>query len=215
MKNNFTIVLLFALGICLFCSAVFPKKKTFNTDWTPIIFDENFTTPKIEEDDWSYPWYVIKHQDGHFENTMADTILPKDTIHQIHNSRCYSFFKKKNILDKEAHDRLKFCEAKIKMDSLNIEIYDMSASNGEIIFLTIVNNHFKLKYNTAYVFPYKNIEFTYYNQYLKINKKPPYLKDDIIFGEIKTEFEESIIFEKDKTTSTKTKVIKGTFEVKI
>ena len=72
-----------------------------------------------------------------------------------------------------------------------------------------------MKYNTVYVFPYKKIEFTYLNQYLKLNKKSPYTKDDVIFGEIITEFEESIIFENDKNPITKTKVIKGTFEVKI
>jgi len=215
MKNKFATLLLLFFGICFTSFTFFEKKEIQDSKWTPIKFDKNLTVPKIEADDWSYPWYILKHKDGDFENITADTILPQDTIHLIHNAKCYSFLKKNKIVNKRALSRLRFCEAEIQSDSLMIKIYDFSVSNTEAVFLTIYNDQFRFVYNTAYVFPYKNLEFNYLNQFLKLNKKPPYIKGDIILGEIEAEFIESTIYEKETPTTSKTKVIKGYFEVEI
>jgi len=166
--------------------------------------------PDINLDNWSYPWYMIKHTDGHFENTLGETITKKDTIKLIHNAVCFSFIKRNHIY-KEPNSNLRFAESAIHNDTLRIRLFDESASNWEELSIKIKDQEFKMDYKISYVFPYKEIKYEFINQSVTINTLPPFELGQTIKGELEVEFKETIIKEEDATTYTK--MITGTFEV--
>jgi hypothetical protein len=52
------------------------RKSQSEYGWTKINIDENLKILQIEENDWSYPWYMVKHKGG-FENTLVESITQK------------------------------------------------------------------------------------------------------------------------------------------
>ncbi|GAA4107135.1 hypothetical protein GCM10022393_02160 [Aquimarina addita] len=181
--------------------------------WIPLIVDEQLEIPKIGPDDWSYPWYMIKHNDGHFENITEDTIIEKDTIRVIHHSKCYTYLTKKGKTIPIS--RIPFVTSEIKGDTLALTLFDESASNNEKLTLQLVNDFFKINYHTVYVFPYKDIQYEFKSASLKVNKMPPYKKGMLLKGVLATEFVETIIYNDNTPSDVRDKLIEGTFEYKL
>lgn len=61
-----------------------------SSDWQPVQIDSSLESLSVDPTDWTYPWYVIKH-DTYFENTTGEGISESDTAHLIRNSygRCH------------------------------------------------------------------------------------------------------------------------------
>lgn len=209
MTKLIFIPILFLLGtIVFFQGEIIPN----NDKWCKYIIDVNLKTPAIDSSKWTYPWYMIKHQDGHFENTLGESIMSSDTAHLIHNSRC--------ILQTEIHysnDRinsdLKFAKAILVNDTLQIKIYDESASNWNHVTINVVKRKFNLNYKANYVFPYKRIDYQIEKKSLILNSKPPFKKGEIIKGSVEIELQETIV--KETGNLSKNKIIFGTFETKV
>ncbi len=47
--------------------------------WSPVDYDPKLTDPFFKSEEWSYPWHIIKHPDGHFEDTTSDK-RPKNRL---------------------------------------------------------------------------------------------------------------------------------------
>lgn len=182
----------------------FPRKKI---KWDNITINENIERPDFEEDDWSYPWYMVKH-DGGFENTLGEPITAKDTTKLYHNALCYTHIGE----DKES--RLKFAKATQKGDTTYIKLYDESASNNEYLELELWNGSFNSKYHIDYMFEYDSISFKVKQQSLILNKDT-YQEGETLIGKVNIDVVEIIHFGKNKRNAVNRKNIRGIFEVEI
>ena len=186
--------------------------------WHPFVVDKDWKIAERNPTDWSYPWYMIQHQDGHFENTRSDSISSRDTIKIIHNSDCYSYLNNKtgdfNIDSPDPISRLKFCEAILQNDTLRINLYDQSASNNEKVEIRIVDGQYQLEYKIAYVFPYDKILIVYLNQNLILNQSSFKVGNELT-GDLNLKLMETILFDSGKKSNPIYKEIKGSFGLKI
>lgn len=173
------------------------RMSVFYKDWGKVKINKSLEIPEVRDDDWSYPWYIIKYNDDQFENTTGEMIDKEDTVRMIHNSSCYS------LSDNDTLSRLKFCKAVLEGEELKLKIFDESASNFEDLLITIYNgDRFRSRYKIAYVFPYDSISIKIKNEELIINKEA-YSKGDKLIGELDIEFIETIYLGIEKRTKTK------------
>ncbi len=183
----------------------------FFVDWGNVNINENLALPKKDITDWSYPWYMIKHKDGHFENTLGDKIKAKDTTKIHHQSYCYS------LVDDDTISRLKFSKAQQIREKVFIKLYDQSASNHESLTLEMIDfKKFNPTYKINYVFPYDSIGIKFLRKELEI-KEEIYQKGGTLIGRIDLELEQKIykeVNDNQKVTTT-IKRLEGIFEVEI
>jgi hypothetical protein len=206
MKKIITMILIISISLFLIekgsAISIFNNNEPikFNKDWQLVNVNENLVLPKEDENDWSYPWYMIKHKDGHFENTFGDEIKNEDTMKLYHPSHCYSF------IEKDTMSRLKYAKAKKVGKIVQISLFDRSASNNESLDLEIKNfEEFNLKYNISYVYPYDSIVFTFLKKELEI-KKSNYQKGENLVGYVNCILEEKIYTNKNNKKEIHSKI---------
>lgn len=106
------LLVLYGLVSLLSCNA-----KTGDTRWNKI---QTFVAGDKEDfgftKQWSYPWYIIKNEDGSFENTMGETVTAEDTAHIYFTSTCYT-----NL---QGGYPIRHCRAVFKNDTLKIALQD-------------------------------------------------------------------------------------------
>lgn len=185
-----------------------------NSEWKAFKVDKKLKGPTIEKDDWSYPYYIVKHANG-FENTMSDIVSAQDTTHIIHNAKCISLLEKEDRVFSDTLSELNLCKYKVKDDKLGLKLYEESVSNGEAIYLEMKDRKFKVDYKTSYVFPYKSIEWEIIDRSLILSQFLPVVIGSELIGEIDLIVKETIHFESDKPSSIRTKIFKGKFQVNI
>lgn len=185
----------------------------FNNSWHEIEIQSNLETPAIDSTAWFYPWYVIKHRDGHFENTLGESISKTDTAHLVQNTSCEINYQ---WADKQYVYPLKQATAKQKDDTLFISIIDESASNYECLEIKILDGKFRLNYDKIYVIPTQRQEVLCLSQRLILNQGR-YEVGERIKGKIEAEFMEILQFDEGEVNSVDTiyKSVQGTFEVVI
>lgn len=194
-----------AIILYLFVLLIIPSQDI----WNNLIIDNELEVQQSSKDDYSYPWHVVQHSDGHFENTLGLEISKKDTTPIIHNAHCYTY-----LNNESANSRLKFGEGELVNDTLHLKIFDKSASNYEMLELTVFQDKFKVNYQTAYYpFPYEGIEYKFLNESLTLNTNE-FKKDTSIKGQVDIELIQTVNFQ-NKPSSTVNKKIKGTFEILI
>ena len=192
----------------------YEHEKRKNSEWKAYKVNKDLKGPEIGQDDWSYPYYLVKHANG-FENTMSDIVSAQDTIHIIHNAKCISLLEKEERVFLDTLSELNICKYKVKDEKLGLKLYEESVSNSEAVYLEIKDRQFKVNYKTAYVFPYKKIEWEVVERNLILNQFLPVKIGSDLIGEINLKVIETIHFEDDKPSSTRTKIFKGKFHVLI
>lgn len=189
-------------------------KQLENSEWKSYQVDKSLKAPEPSKNDWSYKWFIVKHDNG-FENITSDTVLAQDTVHLIHNSWCNSFLVKKGIVFSDTLSDLNLCRYQELEDNLKIEIYEESVSNGEVLRIDLKQDKFNIDYETGYVFPYKRISWKFKEKQLTLNKKLPIKRGDTLIGKVEVKFEERIFYKEPKPFSLRTKIIKGIFKLKV
>ncbi|MCG6538030.1 MAG: hypothetical protein L7F78_25765, partial [Syntrophales bacterium LBB04] len=72
-----------------------------------VVYDPKLIDPFFKSNKWSYPWYIIKHPDGHFEDTSGGKSSKKEPPRLKHTANCFS-----TSFGGRAH-QVRFCEAKL------------------------------------------------------------------------------------------------------
>lgn len=152
---------------------------------------------------WEYPWWVIKHEDGHFENSMGELISYEDTTHLYRTANV--------ITSHQGEHPIKYVEATLKADTLILDFADLDAAYHGYLTVELVKD----KFTSEWI-------------YLSIMLEPPIkyitLKQDLIIitnqfkvgkkikGKINIQFQEL-----DSTSKQKPPVyfVKGLFETTI
>jgi hypothetical protein len=135
-------VLLFFLGNALGSEWLVRAPGQPTQMWSKVDYDPKLSDPFFESDEWSYPWWIIKHPDGHFEDTTSDKNPKKEPPRLKHTAKCFSTRFYKHVIN--------FCEARV-LDANTIEliIKHEGAAFIEIMRVHIRNGKFRTEYTAA------------------------------------------------------------------
>lgn len=180
-------------------------------NWKATEIDPSLNELEIDRSDWTYPWYVIKHDD-HFENTAGDSISKQDTAHLARNSHCYV---KTNLEGSTSSSRLPFAKAEWKNDTLMLSVWQYHASDIQTLTFKVIDGKFSSDYEIAYVISPDLYSLKILEQSLFLNDIPE--PGQPIKGRINMVFQEEITWPSWATekegTDTVLKKIEGTFVI--
>lgn len=109
---------------------------------------KKYDHPFFHAKSWSYIWYMIKDDNGHFDSGLTDSLgnLLIDTTHYMHTAQC--------TVNDSDFDMFKYADASVYSDSLSIHFYDLSNMYGKDLFVYInkgqTNAHLTINYIFAY-----------------------------------------------------------------
>ncbi len=208
MSNKF--LHLFYLGLIILSgnSLVFAQSNC--SDKWNLVEEQDTELYIIDSTKWSYPWYIIKHENG-FENTFGREIVKQDTMPILHNSSCQVSLE--GISYKKS---LPFAKASLINDTLKLFVFDESASNFENVSITITNNTFLVCYDKAYISNKKLKSVEFIKSKLKISQLAGFELGRKLYGSLELELIEATnnAINLQRTNYSRKKVI-GSFEVVI
>ncbi|MBI5568597.1 MAG: hypothetical protein HY914_01495 [Desulfomonile tiedjei] len=140
-------------------------------------YDPKLTDPFFTSNEWSYPWYIIKHGDGHFEDTTSDKRPDKEPPHLKHTAKCFSTsYGSKHLV--------RFCAARFLGENMiDLFIHEKNPAFRDALRVRIRNGMFTSQYWTRYVAGPIDLIWTTKRQKLTLDKKE-YRKGDVIKGRI-------------------------------
>lgn len=144
--------------------------------------DPKLTDPFFKSNEWSYPYWIIKHADGHFESTSSVDERPvKEPPRVKHTAKCFI-----TALEYGRDtDSVRFCEAKLlAVNVIDLLIHEKNMAYVDALRVQIRNGMFTCQYWTFYKWPGKaDWIWTTKRQELTLEKKV-YRKGDVIKGKI-------------------------------
>jgi hypothetical protein len=148
--------------------------------WSQVRYDPKLTDPFFTSNEWSYPWWIIKHPDGHFESTRSEDESPiKDPPRLKHTAKCFStsFLQKEHLI--------KFCEARfLDLNMIDLSLDENNAAFVETLKVQIRNGMFSCEYSGLTDVPLpKGLMWTTKRQELTLDKTV-YRKGDEIKGRV-------------------------------
>jgi hypothetical protein len=176
--------------------------------WSQVDYDSSLTDPFFTSHEWSYPWWIIKHPDGHFESTRGFDESPViEPPRMMHTARCFSTsFGTKHLVH--------LCEARLLDDNvIDLLIHVKNPAFRDSLRVRIRNGKFTCQY---WIVDHKGA-FTWTTTRQKlILDRDAYGKGDVIKGRIDFECAMKVIDPKDierwgKDPSTTVKVF-GVFK---
>jgi hypothetical protein len=146
--------------------------------WSPVDYDPMMTDPFFKSNKWSYPWYIIKHPDGHFEDTTSDKRPEKEPPRLKHTAKCFS-------TSLGCKHSVEFCEARLlDVNMIDLFIHHWSPGFNDALRVRIRNGMFTCQYWLVYnAGPTEGLIWTTKRQKLTLDKKT-YRKGDVIKGRI-------------------------------
>lgn len=87
--------------------------------------------------EWDYPWYVIKNDDGSFENTTGEKIRAKDTVHLYFTANCST-----NV---QGIYKIRYCQAKRSNGKLELIFEDGMPAYASSFVVRIEKDSFMVK----------------------------------------------------------------------
>jgi hypothetical protein len=86
-------------------------------------YDPKLSDPFFKSKEWSYPWWIARHDDGSIENTTGGPTDERKPPRLKHTAKCFS------TSDGSKHE-MRFCEARV-FDANTIELFINESSVGE------------------------------------------------------------------------------------
>lgn len=175
MKPNPVILFISILLTCTFkTSGQAPRKAKLSID-AAMVDTFAFTNQ------WDYPWYIIKKEDGTFSNTLGEKITEADTTHLFFTSNCQT-----NV---QGGYTVNYCYASTKSNTVTLHFTGGLPAYGGDFYVYIKGDSFYFKPTVAYpvtAYGEKSIFITN-NQKLQLNKNS-YTIGDTITGYINCSF---------------------------
>ena len=170
-----------------------------------VSYDSKFSDPFFESSEWSYPWFIIRHADGHIENATGGTTDEKELPRLKHTAKCFTAHQGEHVI--------KFCEARLLKDNtIELFVQDMSPSTSDNLKILVKDGLFSCQYWTFYVADKgdEGLIWTTKRQKLILDKKV-YAIGDIIKGKIEFECLQEVTNPKYGGRHPKAIIIEGVF----
>jgi hypothetical protein len=100
----------------------------------PVVIDKNFADTLTFTSKWDYPWYIVHDEQGHFENTLGDSITQADTIRLYHSANC--------ITNHQGEHLIRYCRATIHNDTILLFFIPELPAYASSLSVTIINDSF-------------------------------------------------------------------------
>jgi hypothetical protein len=144
----------------------------------------------------SYPWYIIRNEDGTFESMKEGEISEQDKKPIEHTSNCISTH--------QGRHNMEFCDASYDAGVLTLEIYGGMPAYSSSLRITLKGSDFICRFKGAYPAPVSNCNRRIIAKKL-IFKDREIKKGKRLFGRVFVEFEETSTY-KGKTQTTRHKI---------
>jgi len=109
-------------------------------------YDPKLSDPFFESNEWSHPLYIIKHPDGHFEDTTSDKKPEKEPHRLKHTANCFS-----TPFGVGGKHLVRFCEARlVDVNTIDLLIHESNPAFIDKLRVQIRNGMFTCQYSTAY-----------------------------------------------------------------
>ncbi len=133
--------------LVLLCGPTFGRDfqtYTHSTDTleSRIKVDDSLHSPFFTTSETSYPWHIIRHDDGSFEDTLDGTVSRRDMIPLEHTAQCISTHQGNHQMD--------FCHARLSGNTLKLEIYGGLPAFASSLMIEINGSQFKCFFRAAY-----------------------------------------------------------------
>jgi len=198
LKTFFAIVSISIL--CLPCTSVSQSCYNYNNTTDKLkaglAIDSTMDSAFFRSYKASYPWYIIRNDDGTFENTMGDEVSEEDKILREHTSNCVSTHQGKHIMD--------FSDATYDAGTLRLEIHGDMPAYASSLMITIKNSEFFCRFRASYPAPVSNCKWNILSKKLIFRDKD-IEKGRRIYAWLSVEFEEISTYQ-GKTTTMKHKI---------
>jgi hypothetical protein len=145
---------------------------------------------------WAYPWYVIKHPNGKFENTMSGKIKKADTTHLYFTANCQT-----NVM---GGYKLRYCFANKNANSITLKFADGAPAyeNEFLVYINKNDHSFEPKLISPALVAENNKTYRVIKSKLNLDQQDDD-KAEILSGYIDTEFTETTSAPKAKPITRK------------
>jgi hypothetical protein len=99
----------------------------------------------------SYPWYIIRNDDGTFENTLGEEVSEEDKIPIEHTSNCVSTHQGEHVMD--------FCDATYDAGTLRLEINGGLPAYASSLVIIVKGPEFFCRFRASYPLPASNCKW--------------------------------------------------------
>lgn len=144
--------------------------------WSQVEYDPKLSDPFFKSNEWSYPWWIIEHRDGHFESIRSEGERPvKKPPRLKHTAECFS-------TSSGSRHLVEFCEAKfLNVNMIGFLIHHRSPAFDDALRIQIKNGMFACQYWTFPKVLSGQLIWKTKRQMLTLDKKV-YRKGDVIKG---------------------------------
>ncbi|MBN1847066.1 MAG: hypothetical protein JW932_00625 [Deltaproteobacteria bacterium] len=162
-----------------------------------ISIDKDLYSEFFDTSEASYPWYIIRNDDGTFESILDKEITQEDITPIEHTSNCVSTHQGEHIMH--------FCDAVLKeSDHLELIIHGGLPAYASSLMIQIDQLEFKCFFMAVYPSPVFNLKWKILSKELKIKTKD-FKKGDKLYGWLSVEFDETGTYQ-GKSTKEKYKI---------
>jgi len=190
----FIIIVLLCLcfPVTVLCEDCSDYESTRDEIQSKVILDKKMHSAFFNSYESSYPWYIIKHEDGTFENVTGEKISKRDKKPVEHTSNCVSTHQGRHIME--------FCDATYDSGVLNLEIYGGMPAYFSSLRITLKGSDFLCRFKGVYPAPVSNCRRNIIAKKL-VFKDREIKKGERLFAWVSVEFEETSTYKGVTETS--------------
>ena len=193
VKSAIRIVLIFYFSVVSYAQDCYDYKNTKDSIKGKITVDNNLHSEFFASQEASYPWYILRNEDGTFESALGGEITEEDKTPIEHTSNCVSTHQGNHIMN--------FCDAAYESSALRLEIYGGLPAYSSSLMIRIKDSEFLCFFKAAYPAPVFNCEWNILSKRL-ILKSTEFNKGERIYAWISVTFEEIATYKGNKTSNT-------------
>jgi hypothetical protein len=154
------------------------------------VIDKDLYSIFFDSHEASYKWYIVKHDNGTFEDTMGGKVSKEDKIPIEHTSNCVSTH--------QGEHSMNFCDANLKSRVLQLKIHGgLPAYASSLLIEVKENQEFFCFFKAVYHAPVTDLKWNILSKKLRL-KTSDFKKGKQIFGWLSVEFEETSTYKGEK-----------------
>lgn len=199
-RSGWYFIIIVLLCLCfpatVLCEDCSDYESTSDDVPSKLIFDHKMHSAFFNSHESSYPWYIIRNEDGTFESVTGEKVSKRDKKPVEHTSNCVSTHQGQHVME--------FCDATYDSGVLSLEIYGGMPAYSSSLRIIVKGVDFSCRFKGVYPAPVSNCRrkiiaktLTFKDRKIKKGKR--------LFGRVSVEFEETSTY-KGKTETVRHKI---------
>lgn len=156
-----------------------------------VVIDKNLDSKFFNTHAASYKWFVVKNDDGTFENTIGNTLTDEDKRPVEHTANCVSTHQGEHVMN--------FCDATLRSDVLRLKIHGgLPAYSSSLLVEINKNSEFSCFFQAVYPAPVTDLRWNVLSKKMKL-KALDFKKGKPLYAWLSVDFEEISTYKGEKT----------------